>query len=182
MLEYVSLQSFTERTSSPAKVVQLPFHWQGSGHVVYNGFLYYHKADTTNQIVKVCKWFSKHECDVVHVYFTSRHSCVDLHSVYKRGWLKSFMSLGNSSWIQLQFTSLRLHNRELSHWGLGLVFFPSLLCQLRSVSRENSFVPVELKTFVRILWGGLKNFQYFIPLITNIIHVCEECHICLSCT
>lgn len=53
MLEYVSLQSFTERTSSPAKVVQLPFHWQGSGHVVYNGFLYYHKADTTNQIVKV---------------------------------------------------------------------------------------------------------------------------------
>ncbi|XP_035769778.1 olfactomedin-like protein 1 [Neolamprologus brichardi] len=53
MLEYVSLQSFTERTSSPAKVVQLPFHWQGSGHVVYNGFLYYHKADTTNQIVKI---------------------------------------------------------------------------------------------------------------------------------
>ncbi|XP_031594225.1 olfactomedin-like protein 3A [Oreochromis aureus] len=53
VLEYVSLQSFTERTSSPAKVVQLPFHWQGSGHVVYNGFLYYHKADTTNQIVKV---------------------------------------------------------------------------------------------------------------------------------
>uniref|UniRef100_A0A3Q0QQ78 Olfactomedin-like domain-containing protein n=1 Tax=Amphilophus citrinellus TaxID=61819 RepID=A0A3Q0QQ78_AMPCI len=54
VLEYVSLQSFTERTSSsPEKVVKLPFHWQGSGHVVYNGFLYYHKADTTNQILKV---------------------------------------------------------------------------------------------------------------------------------
>ncbi|XP_051238046.1 olfactomedin-like protein 1 [Dicentrarchus labrax] len=54
LLEYVSLQSFTERTTAPpAKVVQLPFHWQGTGHVVYNGFLYCHKADTPNQILKV---------------------------------------------------------------------------------------------------------------------------------
>lgn len=55
LLEYVSLQSFAERTPAPpAKVVQLPFHWQGTGHVVYNGFLYCHKADTPNQILKVC--------------------------------------------------------------------------------------------------------------------------------
>ncbi|AWP08945.1 putative olfactomedin-like protein 1 [Scophthalmus maximus] len=54
LLEYVSLQSFTERTStSSAKVVRLPFQWQGTGHVVYNGFLYYHKAETPNQILKV---------------------------------------------------------------------------------------------------------------------------------
>ncbi|XP_041795435.1 olfactomedin-like protein 1 [Chelmon rostratus] len=54
LLEYVSLQSFAERTPAPpAKVVQLPFHWQGTGHVVYNGFLYCHKADTPNQILKV---------------------------------------------------------------------------------------------------------------------------------
>ncbi|KAM9854150.1 olfactomedin-like protein 3 isoform 2-T3 [Aulostomus maculatus] len=54
LLEYVSLQSFTERTSTPpAKVHQLPFAWQGTGHVVYDGFLYYHKADTANQILKV---------------------------------------------------------------------------------------------------------------------------------
>ncbi|XP_047451314.1 olfactomedin-like protein 3A [Mugil cephalus] len=54
VLEYASLQSFTERDSSvPAKVVELPFNWQGSGHVVYNGFLYCHKADTPNQILKV---------------------------------------------------------------------------------------------------------------------------------
>lgn len=54
LLEYVSLHSFTERaTALPAKVVQLPFHWQGTGHVVYNGFLYCHKADTPNQILKV---------------------------------------------------------------------------------------------------------------------------------
>ncbi|KAG7214867.1 hypothetical protein INR49_005135 [Caranx melampygus] len=54
LLEYVSLQSFTERTTTPpAKVLQLPAEWQGTGHVVYNGFLYYHKADTPNQILKV---------------------------------------------------------------------------------------------------------------------------------
>ncbi|KAM3870237.1 olfactomedin-like protein 1 [Diretmus argenteus] len=54
VLEYVSLKSFTEGgTKPPAKVVQLPFHWRGTGHVVYNGFLYYHKADTHNEILKV---------------------------------------------------------------------------------------------------------------------------------
>ncbi|XP_069018689.1 olfactomedin-like protein 3 [Embiotoca jacksoni] len=54
VLEYVSLQSFTERTfAPPEKVVRLPLHWQGTGHVVYNGFLYCHKADTPNQILKV---------------------------------------------------------------------------------------------------------------------------------
>lgn len=54
LLEYVSLKGFTERTiSPPPKAVQLPFHWQGTGHVVYNGFIYYHKADTPNQILKV---------------------------------------------------------------------------------------------------------------------------------
>ncbi|TKS73002.1 Olfactomedin-like protein 1 [Collichthys lucidus] len=54
VLEFVSLQSFAERiTTPPAKVLQLPFHWQGTGHVVYNGFLYCHKADTPNQIQKV---------------------------------------------------------------------------------------------------------------------------------
>lgn len=54
VLEYISLQSFAERTATPpAKVVQLPFHWQGTGHVVYNGFLYCHKDDTPNQILKV---------------------------------------------------------------------------------------------------------------------------------
>ncbi|XP_049928074.1 olfactomedin-like protein 3A [Epinephelus moara] len=54
LLEYVSLHSFTERTTTPpVRVVQLPSSWQGTGHVVYNGFLYYHKADTPNQILKV---------------------------------------------------------------------------------------------------------------------------------
>ncbi|XP_041651865.1 olfactomedin-like protein 3 [Cheilinus undulatus] len=54
LLEYPSLHSFTERnTTQPARVLKLPFPWQGTGHVVYKGFLYYHKADTPNQILKV---------------------------------------------------------------------------------------------------------------------------------
>lgn len=52
LLQFSSLQSFIE-TSSPEKVLLLPVHWQGSGHVVYDGFLYCHKADTPNQILKV---------------------------------------------------------------------------------------------------------------------------------
>ncbi|XP_034389853.1 olfactomedin-like protein 3A [Cyclopterus lumpus] len=54
LMEYVSLHSFTESTTTPpVREVQLPSHWQGTGQVVYNGFLYYHKADTPNQILKV---------------------------------------------------------------------------------------------------------------------------------
>uniref|UniRef100_A0A668A0U2 Olfactomedin like 1 n=1 Tax=Myripristis murdjan TaxID=586833 RepID=A0A668A0U2_9TELE len=54
LLEYVNLKRFTEgSTTRPAKAIELPFDWQGTGHVVYNGFLYYHKADTPNQILKV---------------------------------------------------------------------------------------------------------------------------------
>ncbi|XP_033824453.1 olfactomedin-like protein 3A [Periophthalmus magnuspinnatus] len=54
LLEYVSLKRFTEKAVTPApKELQLPFYWQGTGQVVYNGFLYVHKADTPNQILKV---------------------------------------------------------------------------------------------------------------------------------
>ncbi|KAM9808147.1 olfactomedin-like protein 3 [Neosynchiropus ocellatus] len=53
-LEYVSLQAFTNRTATPPpRVLQLPASWQGTGHVVFGGFLFYHKADTPNQILKV---------------------------------------------------------------------------------------------------------------------------------
>lgn len=54
VLEFPSLQSFKKKAKPQTKQLQLPFHWQGTGHVVLDGFLYYHKADTPNQILKVC--------------------------------------------------------------------------------------------------------------------------------
>ncbi|CAL8263355.1 unnamed protein product [Merluccius merluccius] len=54
LLEYTSVKSFTEGSSKHSpKEVKLPSYWQGTGHMVYKGFLFYHKADTPNQIVKV---------------------------------------------------------------------------------------------------------------------------------
>ncbi|RVE71443.1 hypothetical protein OJAV_G00051710 [Oryzias javanicus] len=52
VLEFPSLQSFKKKAKPQTKQLQLPFHWQGTGHVVLDGFLYYHKADTANQILK----------------------------------------------------------------------------------------------------------------------------------
>uniref|UniRef100_A0A3B3HMR8 Olfactomedin-like domain-containing protein n=1 Tax=Oryzias latipes TaxID=8090 RepID=A0A3B3HMR8_ORYLA len=52
VLQFPSLQSFKKKTKPQTKLLQLPFHWQGTGHVVHHGFLYYHMADTPNQILK----------------------------------------------------------------------------------------------------------------------------------
>ncbi|XP_036391598.1 olfactomedin-like protein 3A isoform X1 [Megalops cyprinoides] len=53
-LEFTSMKNFTEGNfSQAARRIQLPFPWQGTGHAVYNGFLYYHRADTANEILKV---------------------------------------------------------------------------------------------------------------------------------
>ncbi|XP_076156467.1 olfactomedin-like protein 3 [Alosa pseudoharengus] len=54
MLEYTSVKTFRESNSNQnANTIKLPFPWQGTGHIVYDGFVYYHQADTTNRIVKV---------------------------------------------------------------------------------------------------------------------------------
>ncbi|XP_010881830.1 olfactomedin-like protein 3 [Esox lucius] len=53
LLEFKSLKSVIEGRPAQARQIHLPFPWQGSGHTVFNGFVYYHKADTPNQILKV---------------------------------------------------------------------------------------------------------------------------------
>ncbi|XP_030644555.1 olfactomedin-like protein 3 [Chanos chanos] len=54
LLEFVSLKSFTAADASKKlKVIALPHPWRGTGHAVYKGFVYYHLADTPNEILKV---------------------------------------------------------------------------------------------------------------------------------
>ncbi|XP_069759160.1 olfactomedin-like protein 1 [Narcine bancroftii] len=53
LVEFAGIRAFTESPGrlAPKRVV-LPMAWQGTGHVAYNGFLYYHSNDTLNLIVK----------------------------------------------------------------------------------------------------------------------------------
>ncbi|XP_060784276.1 olfactomedin-like protein 3A [Neoarius graeffei] len=54
LLQFGSLKIFTDSTStSKLKVIHLPRPWQGTGHAVYDGFVYYHNADTRNEVLKV---------------------------------------------------------------------------------------------------------------------------------
>lgn len=54
LLEFISLKAFTDANwTRKAEVIELPRPWRGTGHVVYNGFIYYHHADTQNEVLKV---------------------------------------------------------------------------------------------------------------------------------
>ncbi|XP_051885392.1 olfactomedin-like protein 1 [Pristis pectinata] len=53
LMEFTGIKAFTESSRRQApKRLTLPVAWQGTGHVAYNGFLYFHSNGTLNQIIK----------------------------------------------------------------------------------------------------------------------------------
>uniref|UniRef100_A0A8D0G3M7 Olfactomedin like 1 n=1 Tax=Sphenodon punctatus TaxID=8508 RepID=A0A8D0G3M7_SPHPU len=51
VLEFANIRMFTESIKT-ARRLTLPFPWQGTGHAVYNGFLFYHRHGSLNEIIK----------------------------------------------------------------------------------------------------------------------------------
>ncbi|KAM7164739.1 olfactomedin-like protein 1 [Macrochelys suwanniensis] len=53
ILEFANIRAFSERNHKlTPRRVNLPSSWQGTGHVIYNGFLFYHRYGSLNEIVK----------------------------------------------------------------------------------------------------------------------------------
>ncbi|NXA93162.1 OLFL1 protein, partial [Melanocharis versteri] len=53
ILEFANITTFMENNQTlKARRVPLPSPWQGTGHVVYQGFLFYHRHGSLNEIVK----------------------------------------------------------------------------------------------------------------------------------
>ncbi|XP_062973377.1 olfactomedin-like protein 1 [Elgaria multicarinata webbii] len=53
VMEFANIRAFTESgEKQSARRITLPFPWQGTGHAIYNGFLFYHKYGSLNEIIK----------------------------------------------------------------------------------------------------------------------------------
>ncbi|NXF03109.1 OLFL1 protein, partial [Smithornis capensis] len=53
ILEFANIMTFMENNQTlKARRVTLPFPWEGTGHVIYQGFLFYHKYGSLNEIIK----------------------------------------------------------------------------------------------------------------------------------
>ncbi|XP_053143405.1 olfactomedin-like protein 1 [Hemicordylus capensis] len=53
VMEFANMRVFTESGEKrSARRVTLPFPWQGTGHAIYNGFLFYHRYGSLNEIIK----------------------------------------------------------------------------------------------------------------------------------
>ncbi|NXS38316.1 OLFL1 protein, partial [Pomatostomus ruficeps] len=53
ILEFANIMPFMENNHTlKARRVPLPWPWQGTGHVIYQGFLFYHRHGSLNEIVK----------------------------------------------------------------------------------------------------------------------------------
>ncbi|NXY55157.1 OLFL1 protein, partial [Callaeas wilsoni] len=53
LLEFANIMTFMESNQTlKARRVPLPLPWEGTGHVIYQGFLFYHRYGSLNEIIK----------------------------------------------------------------------------------------------------------------------------------
>ncbi|NXY17845.1 OLFL1 protein, partial [Atrichornis clamosus] len=53
ILEFANIMTFMENNQTlKARRVTLPFPWEGTGHTIYQGFLFYHRYGSLNEIIK----------------------------------------------------------------------------------------------------------------------------------
>lgn len=53
VLEFANMMAFTENNQTlKARRVPLPLPWEGTGHVIFQGFLFYHRHGSLNEIMK----------------------------------------------------------------------------------------------------------------------------------
>lgn len=53
MVEFANIRIFAESSGTRfTRRVNLPFPWQGTGHAIYHGFLFYHRYSSINEITK----------------------------------------------------------------------------------------------------------------------------------
>ncbi|NXS19546.1 OLFL1 protein, partial [Mystacornis crossleyi] len=53
ILEFANIMTFMENNHTlKARRVLLPLPWEGTGHVIYQGFLFYHRYGSLNEIIK----------------------------------------------------------------------------------------------------------------------------------
>ncbi|NWV11553.1 OLFL1 protein, partial [Ptilonorhynchus violaceus] len=53
ILEFANIMTFMENNQTlKARRVPLPFPWEGTGHIIYQGFLFYHRYGSLNEIIK----------------------------------------------------------------------------------------------------------------------------------
>ncbi|NXI77296.1 OLFL1 protein, partial [Rhipidura dahli] len=53
ILEFANIMAFMENNHTlRARRVPLPLPWEGTGHVIYQGFLFYHRHGSLNEIIK----------------------------------------------------------------------------------------------------------------------------------
>ncbi|OXB55601.1 hypothetical protein ASZ78_013013 [Callipepla squamata] len=53
IFEFANIMTFMESNHTlKARRVILPFPWEGTGHIIYHGFLFYHRHGSLNEIIK----------------------------------------------------------------------------------------------------------------------------------